>query len=375
MRHPGSTSRRGLAVFFAGLLLAVPAHAALTSCPKGAQAEQTTTTLRVGLKYAPPFAMEDERGGWTGLSIELWEAVAACMAVKYRYVEYATADELLDAVNKGEVDVGVSALSVSSEREQRVDFTHVFHVGSLGALVPHRSNDSATASIVQRLRKPGVGAAAAALVAATLLVAYGCWYLERRRGNQFFSEGPGSGFYQSLLWSVQLVFSGRGDPFSIKHRGGQLLVLLLTFFGATIVSSVTAVITSTLTLEGIDHRVRSVKDLNSRSIGVMTTGRAREWALREHLAPIQVRSWPQVQRRIDEHAFDALVHDRDILKFLVKEQVLRNVRVEPLSFNPQAYAFALPSGSGLRKPVNLSLLALRDSAGWEVLENKYLGTE
>lgn len=363
------------AVLFAVCLHAAPVKAASPSCPEGVGPELAGTTLRVGLKYAPPFVIEGERGGWTGMSVELWEAVGACLGAKQRYVEYATTEELLDAVGKGEVDVGVSALSLSSQRERRVDFTHVFHVGSLGALVPHRPDHSAMAGIVHRVSQPGVMPTALALAASTLLVAYGCWRIERRRGNLFFSEGPASGFYQSLLWSVQLVLAGRGDPFSIKHRGGQLLVLCLTFFGATIVSGVTAVITSTLTLEGIDQRVRSINDLKARSLGVMTTGRAREWALNQHLLPLQMRSWPQVQRRIDEHAFDALVHDRDILEYLVKEHVLRDVRVEPLSFSPQAYAFALPAGSALRKPINLSLLALRDSAGWSALESKYLGAD
>lgn len=371
----GTFSRRITTTCLVGTLMAAPVHAALTSCANGGPPGPAGITVRVGLKYAPPFVLEDERGGWTGLSVELWEAVAACLGVKYLYFEYATTDELLDAVSKGEVDAGVSALSVTSEREQRVDFTHVYHVGSLGALVPKRSSENAVTGIVRRLSRPSVAGTALALLGATLLVAYGCWQLERRRGNLFFTEGPGSGFYQSWLWSVQLVFAGRGDPFSVKHRGWQLLVLFLTFFGATIVSGMTAVITSSLTLEGIDQRVHSLKDLKARTIGVMTTGRAREWALSERLVPVQLRSWPQVQRRLDEQAFDALLHDRDILEFLVKEQVLRNVRVEPLSFKPQSYAFAIRPGSELRKPINLNLLALRDSAAWAALENKYLGNE
>jgi polar amino acid transport system substrate-binding protein len=364
------------AALWALAALCVPACcAASPSCPEGVRIEQGQPTLRVGVKYAPPFVLESERSGWTGLGVELWEAVAACMGAKQRYIEYPTVDELLDAVARGEVDVAVSALSLSSQRERRVDFTHAFHVGSLGVLVPHRADHGAATEIGKRARQPEVLAAAGALAAATLLIAYGCWRLERGRGNAFFSQGPASGFYQALLWSVQLVFSGRGDPFSIRHRGGQLLVFFLTFSGATIVSAVTAVITSALTLEGIDQRIRSVDDLKSRALGVMVSGRAREWVLGERLPRVQLRSWPEVQRKFDEHGFNALVHDRDILEYLVKERVLHEVRVEPLSFNPQAYAFALPPGSALREAIDVSLLAVQESAGWTTLKAKYLGTQ
>lgn len=347
----------------------------LPSCPDGVHVDAGPVALRVGVKYAPPFVLESERGGWTGLSVELWETVAACLNVKQTYVEYPTTDELLDAVAHGDVDVAVSALSVSSQRERRLDFTHAFHVGSLGALVPHRGGHVAMAAIAKRLGQPGALAGASALVAATLLIAYGCWRLERGRGNEFFSQGPASGFYQALLWSVHLVFAGRGDPFTLRHRGGQLLVFLLTFSGATVVSGITAVITSALTLEGIDQRIRSVDELKSKTLGVMASGRAREWVLAEHLSRVQLRSWPEVQRKLDERGFDALVHDRDILEYLVKERLLRDVRVEPVSFSPQAYAFALPPGSAWRKPIDVSLLAVQESAGWAGLKARYLGTD
>lgn len=376
MSAPVSLARRWLhAAWWVLAATASPASwAASPACPEGLRVEPGRAALRVGVKYAPPFVLEDERGGWTGLGVELWEAVAACLGARQSYVEYPTVDELLDAVAQGEVDVAVSALSLSSQRERRVDFTHAFHVGSLGALVPHRADRGAAAEIGKRARQPEVLAAAGALAAATLLIAYGCWRLERQRGNAFFSQGPASGFYQALLWSVQLVFSGRGDPFSIRHRGGQLLVFFLTFSGATIVSAVTAVIASALTLDGIDRRIRSVDELKSRALGVMVSGRAREWALGERLPRLQLRSWPEVQRKFDERGFDALVHDREILEYLVKERVLQGVRVEPVSFNPQAYAFALPPGGALREAVDVSLLAAQEGASWAALKAKYLGT-
>jgi ABC-type amino acid transport substrate-binding protein len=348
---------------------------AAPACPEGVRLDAGRPELRVGVKYAPPFVLEGKRGGWTGLSIELWQQVAACLGVKQTYIEFATAEELLDAVAHRRVDVGVSALSVTGERERRLDFTHAFHTGALGVLAPDGVGADATHQIARRMQQPEVLAAVSALTAATLLIAWGCWRVERRRGNVFFAEGPAGGFYQSLLWAVQLVFSGRGDPFSIRHRGGQLLVFFLTFFGATIVSGVTAVITSALTLDGMDRRIRSVAELRSRTLGVLATGRAREWALAERLQPVQVRSWPEVQRKIDEGRFEALVHDRDILEYLVKERFLQRVRVEPLQFNPQPYAFALPPGSELREPVGVSLLSLQESAGWAVLKAKYLGME
>lgn len=39
---------------------------------------------------------------------------------------------LLDAAAAGEIDVGIGALSVLPEREERMDFTHAYMSGGLG---------------------------------------------------------------------------------------------------------------------------------------------------------------------------------------------------------------------------------------------------
>lgn len=346
-----------------------------TGCPETSLPHLPQRSMRVGVKYAPPFVVDTGAGQWAGLGIDLWQAVSACLKMRVAYVEYATVEDLLDAAARNEVDVAVGALSVNSERASAVDFTPAFHVGSLGAVVPAGPRRPAMATAAAHLMQPQVVAAAASLALATLLIAYGCWRLERRRGNVFFCEGPAQGLYQSLLWSVQLVFAGRGDPFSIRHRGGQLLVFALTFLGATVVSTMTALITSSLTLGGIDHHLRNASELGHKRIAVMASGRARDWAMGERMLPTQIRSWPEAQRKFDENAADALVHDRDILAYLVKERILHDVRLEPLRFDTQMYAFALPPGSPLRRPVDAAMLAVLESAAWPQMRTRWLGND
>ena len=43
---------------------------------------------------------------------------------------------MLDAVERGEVDAAVAALTITSEREQRMDFTHPFLSTGLGIAGP-----------------------------------------------------------------------------------------------------------------------------------------------------------------------------------------------------------------------------------------------
>ena len=42
-------------------------------------------TLRVGIKAVPPFAMPDGQGGWTGISVELWQRIAVGLGWQDRH--------------------------------------------------------------------------------------------------------------------------------------------------------------------------------------------------------------------------------------------------------------------------------------------------
>ena len=43
--------------------------------------------LVIGTKDAPPFSMKDDRGEWTGLSIDLWKHIAEELHLRYRFKE------------------------------------------------------------------------------------------------------------------------------------------------------------------------------------------------------------------------------------------------------------------------------------------------
>ena len=88
----------------------------------------------MGVKETPPFVMRGDDGAWTGLSVELWQRIAADLRIRYEFQEYDLAG-LLNAVEDGEIDVAVAALSVTPERERVLDFTHGYHHAGLGIAV------------------------------------------------------------------------------------------------------------------------------------------------------------------------------------------------------------------------------------------------
>lgn len=76
-----------------------------------------------------PFVGRDEDGALVGFDVELFNALARHMDLEPRYVDMEFPD-LLGAVTAGDIDVAVSAITITDEREQRIDFTRPYFVAS-----------------------------------------------------------------------------------------------------------------------------------------------------------------------------------------------------------------------------------------------------
>jgi ABC-type amino acid transport substrate-binding protein len=66
--------------------------------------------LIVGVKEAPPFAMKDADGKWSGVSVDLWSQVAEQLHLKFRFLEEPTIQKLLEEAAAGKIDVAVGAI-------------------------------------------------------------------------------------------------------------------------------------------------------------------------------------------------------------------------------------------------------------------------
>lgn len=76
--------------------------------------------LVVAIKEAPPFVVKTADGIWSGPAVDLWERAASVLKRPTSYVEKDLAG-LLDAVESGEVDVAVGALSVTGTCQPVLD--------------------------------------------------------------------------------------------------------------------------------------------------------------------------------------------------------------------------------------------------------------
>lgn len=341
-------------------------------CP-AAQAQTDRPMLIIGTKVTPPFVMKGPDGKWTGISIDLWQDMAARLKLNYTFKEMDL-EHLLSGITNGTLNAAVAAISVTAEREEYLDFTQPFYTTGLGIAVSEK-RQAPWLGVVRRLVSWQFLAVVGLLGLVLLVTGFLMWLLERRGNPEQFGGKALQGIGSGLWWSaVTMTTVGYGDK-APRTVGGRIVGLVWMFVAIVIISSFTAAVTSALTVNQLGSSIRGPKDLAEVRVATVagTTGEA--YLQRQHIV---YKSCPDALSALtalaDGHV-DAVVYDAPILQYLTRENFHGRIAVLPHTFVRQDYAIALPQNSPLRERLNLALESEIRSPRWQELVSRYLGDQ
>jgi polar amino acid transport system substrate-binding protein len=328
-------------------------------------------TLVVAVKEAPPFAIRGADGRWSGISIDLWQDIATTLDYRFELRE-TDLDGLLEEVASGAADAGVAAVTVTLDREARMDFTHPFHVSGLGIAVRTQDRQGWLA-VAEQLFSFQFLQVVGGLVALLFVVGWLVWLFERRQNPDQFGGSAAHGLGASFWWSaVTMTTVGYGDK-APRSVGGRLVALLWMFTALVVISGFTASITASLTVGALEGVVAGPEDLPDVRVGTVAGSTSVEYLTGENVAFTEFASAVEALESMADGRVDAVVYDAPILRYDVRQQFRDTLAVLPVTFERQLYAIALPSGSPLREDVNQALLRETVSAEWPRLLSRYLG--
>jgi polar amino acid transport system substrate-binding protein len=344
------------------LLLAV-----LATVPANADQDD----LIIATREVPPFAMQDEDGNWTGITIELWEIIAAEKGWSYRY-EPRSIEAMFNELERGEIDGAAAALTITSEREHRADFSHPFaHVG-LGIAVaaqPQPTWLSVMRGMVSLQFMQALGVLLLILFIFGLLI----WLFERRRNAEQFggsaAEGVGAGFWWS---AVTMTTVGYGDKAPITF-GGRLIALIWMFAAIIVISSITAAITSALTVASLETGIRGPEDLPHATVGTVRATTSEDYLTARGIRARQYDIVHDALGALAAGQVEAVVYDAPILSYAIREHHAGKLTVLPREFEQQQYGIALQLDSPLRQAMNRTMLTLIEAGELDRIRQKYLG--
>lgn len=332
-------------------------------------------TLRVETRVVAPFVIENRPGEYTGFSIDLWDAIAARLGVKTTYHASEDVPALLKRVADGEADLGISAISVTAERNQTFDFSQPMMDSGLQILV--RGEGQGLANPLKGLFDSLFSEAALIWlgIAAMLIIIPGhiVWWLERREPNGLIGKDEPyiPSIFTGLWWAAAtLVTQAEHMP---RGNFGRLVAVLWMFVGVIFVAYYTAQLTASLTIEQIQGSISGPADLPGKTVATTQGSTSAAWLEERNIEAAPYDSITAAFSALQKGTADAVVFDSPVLLYYANTEGKGRAHVVGSVFRKEDYGIVFPQGSDLRRRVDGALLHLRESGKYQELYDKWFG--
>ena len=341
----------------------------LTGIERDAIRKATASPIRVGTIAAPPFSYQED-GVWDGLSFALWRRVAEVLGIDYTIKAYSI-ENMMEAVEKNEVDIVVSDLNITADRDRMMRFGHTFHHSGYGVVT--RDDLRPRFAILDALFSRDFLYAVGSLVFLLLVIGTLVWIFERRAKGTDFGGGIFQGLGSGLWWSaVTMSTVGYGDK-SPRTVSGRVIATIWIFASVVVISSFTAAIASSLTVGRMVSSIQEIDDLRHRRVGVVQSASAQEYLKDLGFRPTAFPDISALLDGVEKGEVEAVVHDEPVLRYLLTKNPRKGVRMQRVELGSLSYAFAYPVESGLARPVGIEMLEIIESESWPALVRRYLG--
>jgi polar amino acid transport system substrate-binding protein len=169
-----------------------------------AQAKQEK--LRVATRLVKPFVY-DEGGTLTGFSVELWHELSRQLKMNSDFVVKASVKDLLQAVKSKEVHLGISAVSITAEREIDFDFSQPMFDAGLQILTPAQGSKSGLIStIAAGIFSSSVLPIIGVVLLIILVPAHLVWFFERRNATGLLTHRSYfPGILEACWWAASTL--------------------------------------------------------------------------------------------------------------------------------------------------------------------------
>lgn len=327
--------------------------------------------LIIGMKQSAPFTMQAQDGIWSGISAELWAWIAEDLNLDYQ-IKKKDLKGLLNGVQTDDLDVSVGALTITEEREELFDFSNSFY--NTGLSIAVRKEGKGFLGILRSLWDPQFIKVILYLFLGLIIMTTLVWFFEKRHNNNprtNHSDVHGMGW--SFWWAV-ITLIGYDDAQPVS-MGGRIIAVIWMIASVIGISILTAVLTTTLTVNSLESSIQGPEDLKSAEgpTATITGSSSAEYLIKRHIPYTEFSSIDEALQAVADSKADGFVYDRPLLRYSVKNNFPNKLTVINAVFEPQNYAFALPSGSPYREEVNRAILKFTSQDRWNELLIKYLG--
>jgi polar amino acid transport system substrate-binding protein len=344
----------------------------LALVPAAGLAQAPTVSVRVATRVVKPFVFE-ENGELKGFSIELWQEISRRIGVKSEFLVKPTVQDLLQSVKSNEAGLGISAVSITSQREQELDLSQPMFDAGLQILTPTKETAGGLfAAIVAGVLSSAALPILGIVLLIIVLIAHLVWFFERRNPSGVLTHAS---YYPGILeagWWAASTLATQADQMP-RTALARIVAVIWMFASVVFIAYFTASVTSSLTLQQLRGDINGPDDLPGKRVASVQGSTSMEYLQQHH---IDAREYSKVEdafEALQRGEADAIVYDAPILLFYASHEGTGKVQAVGSIFRKESYGIVFPTDSHYRKPVNEALLNMKEDGTYDRLYKRWFG--
>ena len=330
-------------------------------------AHSVNTPVNVCIKEFPPLVFKNQ----TGFCIDMVESITQRNQLNPNYVMTNSVKELLDLVVDGTCDLGFAGITITAERERRVDFSQPFFDSGLLIATGQKpvSRLTGIAKVVLRV----VGFSAILFFIGLSLIAHLIWLIEKDdRDPKSFSTAYKKGILDAYWWAVVTMTTvGYGDKCP-KKISGRMIAGFWMIIGIIWFAGFTATLYSALTVDHLEHTgIRGLSDLNGRTVGIISGTTSESFLRYYNVKTISVANLDALIALVKDRLVDAVVYDAPVLMYAAKNDP--DVQIAGKMFDEQRYGVVFPENgaSELKELFDVEILNMMKNGEYARIYDKW----
>lgn len=317
----------------------------------------------IGVMPTPPFIMSSNEG-YKGLSVDSWELVNDELDLEYKYKEYESLGALLKGVENNEVDFSINPVTVTNSRMERMDFSQPYYISDTAMA---QKTGSKILGYIKNIISWKFISAILVLIAVILIFGFLVWVFERKKNPEEFGGGK-RGILEGFWWSaVTMTTVGYGDK-SPQTTGGRIVGFIWMFMAIIIISSLTAAIASSLTVQTMNNRIGGIQDLSNFKVSTVKSSSAEELLDLYNIKYNLVKNEKEGIALVENEKTEVFIYDEPILNFEIDRRELGDeIGVSSRSLKKDYFAYSFPKNSKLVDKINPVLISILKTMEWNNL--------
>jgi polar amino acid transport system substrate-binding protein len=342
--------------------------------PERSPSAKIAKTLNVGTRVGvPPFVFE-ENSQLTGFSIELWQKIANELGIKYKLSQNSNVKDLLNSVGEGKADLGIAAISITSEREEKFDFSYPMFESGLQIMVVAKGTGRNTPNLFALFFSPELLQLFGIMVLIVLIPAHIVWFFERGLEHGMgISKSYFPGIFQACWWSASTLAT-QADSMP-KALLGRVVAIVWMFTSVVFVAYFTATVTTSLTVQQLSGAIQGPSDLPGKIVATTKGSTSAKYLSDRNIQKLEFTNIGAAYESLLKGEANAIVFDSPVLLYYASRKGKGKVQVVGEVFQKESYGIVFPTNSPLREPINNALLTLQEKGTYQELYDKWFRTQ